>query len=43
MLGEPATELVNIFDSTDEAKAVVSYEEQLSYNLSWIESIKKLI
>ena len=40
-LGEPATEMVNIFDSTDEADAIVSYEEQLLYKLRWIDSIKK--
>src|SRR6185295_2328470 len=40
-LGEPATELVDIFDSTDDEKTVVSYQEQMSYNLKWIESLRQ--
>ena len=41
-LGEPATELVNVFDSTDEVDAVVSFEEQISYNMKWINSLQHL-
>jgi hypothetical protein len=41
-LGEPATELVNIFDSTDEVEAVVSCEEQKSYYMKWINSLQQL-
>ena len=41
-LGEPGTELVNVFDSTDEVEAVVSYEEQKSYYMKWINSLQQL-
>jgi len=41
-LGEPATQLVNIFDSTDEVEAVVSCEEQKSYYMKWINSLQQL-
>ena len=41
-VGESATELVNIFDSTNEAEAVVRYEEQKSYYMKWINSLQQL-
>jgi hypothetical protein len=41
-LGEPATQLANIFDPTDEAEAVVSYEEQKFYYMKWINSLQQL-
>jgi hypothetical protein len=39
-LGRPATELVNIFDSTDNVADIVSYNEQQSYFGKWIDSLR---
>ncbi len=37
--GKPATELVNIFDPTEEIEAIVSFERQKEFYREWVNSL----
>jgi hypothetical protein len=40
ILGQPATQLVDLFEPTNELESIVSYEEQISYKRKWADSLR---
>jgi hypothetical protein len=39
VMGKPATELVNIFDPTEDLEAIVTYEKQVEFVKEWSNSL----